>query len=57
MFLVKSRYESSELDEMAIKRSSTFDDMLREYVLLRVDPEMIKCFLGAVKDLWKVGGL
>jgi hypothetical protein len=42
---------------MAIKRSSTFDDMLREYVLLRVDPEMIKCFLGAVKDLWKVGGL
>ena len=52
MLLVESRYIRSELDEMAIKRDTTFDNMLGKYILFRVDPKMIECFLSAVEDLW-----
>ena len=52
VLLVESRYIRSELDEMAIKRDTTFDNMLGKYILLRVDPKMIECFLSAVEDLW-----
>ena len=42
---------------MAEQRGSTFDNMLREDILLPIDPEVIESFLATVEDLWEVGSL
>ena len=54
---VKAGSEVPEFHEMREQLLATFNNMLREYVLLAIDPEMIKCFLSAVEDLWQVGRL
>ena len=55
--LVEGRYEPSQLDEMAVQGSATVDNMLREHILLPIDPEVIESFLATVEDLWEVGSL
>ena len=42
---------------MSEEKVACFHDMIREHVLLPVDPEVVESFLGAVKDLWEVGSL
>ena len=42
---------------MAEKRGATFDNMIREHILLPIDPEVIESFLATVEDLREVGSL